>query len=227
MTKEQDSQKHLAWLTQVMFALAYAQRNFGFVHNDLHSNNIVYVPTKDEYFYYNLAGTLYRVPTYGYLIKIIDFERGVTSIRITGMKDSKFFMSDHFSVNEEAGGQYNYPPFYVGKYAEVKPNPSFDLVRLATSLFWDFFPKGPDSEEYKNNTIFHLFKKWLTLEDGTSVLFGKEDPHHDRYHGFTLYKAIARYCKDNAVPRKELLSLKTVYEVPGVPMGVVALNIDA
>ncbi len=227
MTKEQDSQKHLAWLTQVMFALAYAQRNFGFVHNDLHSNNIVYVPTKDEYFYYNLAGTLYRVPTYGYLIKIIDFERGVTSIRITGMKDSKFFMSDHFSVNEEAGGQYNYPPFYVGKYAEVKPNPSFDLVRLATSLFWDFFPKGPDSEEYKNNTIFHLFKKWLTLEDGTSVLFGKEDPHHDRYHGFTLYKAIARYCKDNAVPRKELLSLKTVYEVSGVPMGVVALNIDA
>jgi hypothetical protein len=227
MSKEQDSQKHLAWLTQVMFALAYAQRNFGFVHNDLHSNNIVYIPTAKEYFYYNLAGTLYRVPTYGYLIKVIDFERGVTSIRVTGMKDSKFFMSDHFSVNDEAGGQYNYPPFYIGKYAEVKPNPSFDLVRLATSLFWDFFPNGPKCEEYAQNTIFQFFKKWLTLEDGTSVLFGKEDPQHDRYHGFTLYKAIARYCKDTAVPRKELGSLKSVYEVPVVPMGEVALNIDA
>jgi hypothetical protein len=210
-----------------MFALAYAQRNFGFVHNDLHSNNIVYVPTTKEYFYYNLAGTLYRVPTYGYLIKIIDFERGVTSIRVTGMKDSKFFMSDHFSANDEAGGQYNYPPFYIGKYAEVKPNPSFDLVRLATSLFWDFFPKGPECEEYTQTMMFTLFKKWLTLEDGTSVLFGKEDPHHDRYHGFTLYKAIARYCKDTAVPRKELLSLKSMYEISGVPMGEIALNIDA
>jgi hypothetical protein len=227
ITKEQDTVKHLAWLTQVMFALSYAQRNFGFVHNDLHSNNVMYVPTEKEYLYYNLAGTLYRVPTYGYLIKIIDFERGVTSIRVTGMKDSKFFMSDHFSVNDEAGGQYNYSPFYVSKYAEVKPNPSFDLVRLATSLFWDLFPNGPNCEEYNKNLVFTFFKKWLTLEDGTSVLFGKEDPRHDRYHGFTLYKAIARYCKDTAVPRKEIGTLKTVYEVSSVPMGEIALNIDA
>jgi len=227
MTKETETEKQLAWLTQVMFALAYAQRNFGFVHNDLHSNNIMYVPTEKEYLYYNLAGTLYKVPTYGYLIKIIDFERGLSSIRITGMKDSKFFMSDHFSVNDEAGGQYNYQPFYNPKFKEVKPNPSFDLVRLATSLFWDFFPEGPSSEEYSRNPVFMLFKKWLTLEDGTSILFGKEDPRHDRYHGFTLYKAIARYCKDTAIPKKELVNLKMFYEVQSVPLEETALNIDA
>ena len=226
MSAEPDSDKHLAWLTQVMFALAYAQRNFGFVHNDLHSNNVMYIPTEKEFFYYNLGGSLYRVPTYGYLIKVIDFERGVTSIRLTGMKDPKFFMSDHFSSNDEAGGQYNYPPFYNSKFAEVKPNPSFDLVRLATSLFWDFFPEGPTHEEYTKNPIFILFKKWLTLEDGTSILFGKEDPQHDRYHGFTLYKAIARYCKDTAVPRKELVNLKMFYEVQSVPLTETALNID-
>jgi hypothetical protein len=50
--------------------------------------------------------------------------------------------------------------------------------------------------------------KWVTLEDGKSVLFGKEDPKHDRYHGFHLYKAISRFCKDTAVPRKEIASLK-------------------
>lgn len=227
MSKETDSDKHLAWLTQVMFALAYAQRNFGFVHNDLHSNNVMYVPTEKEYLYYNLCGILYKVPTYGYLIKIIDFERGLTSIRITGMKDSKFFMSDHFSMNDEAGGQYNYAPFYNSKFKEVKPNPSFDLVRLATSLFWDFFPKGPSCEEYSKIPTFILFKKWLTLEDGTSILFGKEDPRHDRYHGFTLYKAIARYCKDTAIPKKELVNLKMFYETPNVPLGEIALNIDA
>lgn len=227
MSNNPDTDKHLAWLTQVMFALAYVQRNFGFVHNDLHSNNVMYVPTTKEHLYYNLGGVLYKVPTYGYLIKIIDFERGLTSIRINGMKDSKFFMSDHFSTNDEAGGQYNYPPFYNSKYQEVKPNPSFDLVRLATSLFWDLFPLGPNHEPYLKNPIFIMFKKWLTLEDGTSVLFGKEDPHHDRYHGFTLYKAIARYCKDTAIPKKELINLKMFYETNSVPLGEIALNIDA
>lgn len=227
MMCESDQEKRLAWMAQVMFALAYAQRNFGFVHNDLHSNNIMYVPTEKEYLYYNLAGTLYRVPTYGYLIKIIDFERGVCSIKVSGMKEPKFFMSDHFSSNDEAGGQYNYPPFYNSKYAEVKPNPSFDLVRLATSLFWDFFPEGPSHEEYKQNPLFLFFTKWLTIEDGSSVLFGKEDPRHDRYHGFTLYKAIARYCKDTAVPRKEVVNLKMFYEIASVPMGETAIVIDA
>lgn len=222
-----EEDKRLSWLTQVMFALAFAQRNFGFVHNDLHSNNVMYVPTDKEFLYYNLAGVLYKVPTYGYLIKLIDFERGVCSVRLSGMKDAKFFMSDHFSVNDEAGGQYNFPPYYNSKYKEVKPNPSFDLVRLATSLFWDFFPEGPKHEEYKKNPIFLLFMKWLTTEDGTSVLFGKEDPKHDRYHGFGLYKAIARYCKDNAVPRKELVNLKMFYETQSVPLGETALVIDS
>jgi hypothetical protein len=222
-----EEEKRLAWLAQVMFALAFAQRNFGFVHNDLHSNNIMYVSTEKEFLYYNLAGTLFKVPTYGYLIKIIDFERGVCSVKLNGMKDPKFFMSDHFSVNDEAGGQYNFPPFYNQKYPIIKPNPSFDLVRLATSLFWDFFPQGPAHEEYRKNPIFLFFTKWLTTEDGTSVLFGKEEPRHDRYHGFGLYKAIARYCRDNAVPRKEIMNLKMFYETNSVPQGETALVIDA
>jgi hypothetical protein len=227
LTANVDPEKHTAWLTQVMFALAYAQRNFGFVHNDLHSNNVMYVPTDKEFLYYNLAGVLYKVPTFGYLIKIIDFERGISSIRLVGMKEPKFFMSDHFAVNEEAGGQYNYNPFYISKYPEVKPNASFDLVRLATSLFWDFFPEGPNHEPYVRNPLFCYFRKWLMIEDGTSVLFGKEDPRHDRYHGFTLYKAIARYCRDTAVPRKELVNVKVFYEVPSVPLNENCLCIDS
>jgi hypothetical protein len=221
-----EEEKRLAWISQVMFALAFAQRNFGFVHNDLHSNNVMYVSTEKEFLYYNVAGTLYKVPTYGYLIKIIDFERGVCSIKLTGMKEPKFFMSDHFSTNDEAGGQYNFPPFYNSKYPTIKPNPSFDLSRLATSLFWDLFPEGPKNEEYKKNPIFLFFMKWLRHVDGSSILFGKEDPQHDRYHGFGLYKAIARYCVDNAVPRKEIGILKMFYETSSIPLGETVLVID-
>ena len=226
ITMNAEPEKHLAWISQLMFALAYAQRNFALTHNDLHANNVMYVPTKSEYFYYNCAGTLYRVPTYGYLIKVIDFERGVGQVKLVGMKEPKLFMSDQFSVNEEAGGQYNYDEFYTAKYPDIKPNPSFDLVRFATSMFWDLFPEGPECTAYSENMVYKLFMKWLTLEDGNSVLFGKNDPKHDRYHGFHLYKAIARYCKDTAVPRKEILSLKPFYEVETVPAGTSVLLIE-
>ena len=208
MTKNPETEKHLAWMAQVMFALAYAQRNFGLTHNDLHANNVMYISTDKEFYYYNCGGILYRVPTYGYTIKIIDFERGIASIKIAGMKEPKLFMSDHFFVEEEAGGQYNYGDYYISKYPELKPNPSFDLVRLATSMYWDLFPT-----EEPENKLYILFKRWLTLEDGTSILFGTKEPRHDRFHGFHLYKAIARFCKDNAVPRKEISFLSEIYKV--------------
>jgi len=220
-----DEAKHLAWLSQVMFALAFAQRMFSFTHNDLHSNNVMYVDTVEEFFYYNCEGKFYKVPTYGKLIKIIDFERCVANVRVMGMKEPKVFMSDHFNIDEEAGGQYNCEPEYLPKHPVIKPNPSFDLVRLATSMFWDLFPEGPECLDYRDNTVFKFFTKWLKLEDGSSVMFGKKDLKHDRYHGFHLYKAIARFCKD-AVPRSEIGDLK-MFKVDSVPAGTSVCHIDA
>ena len=221
-----DSHKHLAWLSQVMFALAYAQRNYGFTHNDLHSNNVMYISTDKEFLYYNCTGTFYKVPTYGYLIKLIDFERGISSVKVLGMKEPKLFMSDHFSVDEEAGGQYNFEPWYLPKHPEIKPNPSFDLVRLATSMFWDLFPDGPRCLDYRDNQVFKFFMRWLSIDDDNSILFGKKDDKHDRYHGFYLYKAITRLCK-NAVPRTEILTLKPIYGVDTLPAGEECCVIEA
>ena len=95
----------------------------------------------------------------------------------------------------------------------MKPNPSFDLVRLATSLFWDLFPEGPKHEEYTMNVLFNFFIRWLKRDDGTELMFGKRDPRHDRYHGFHLYKAIARYTRESAIPRREIEFLKPIYGV--------------
>jgi hypothetical protein len=50
-----------------------------------------------------------------------------------------------------------------------------------------------------------MFKHWTTLPDGSSVIFRAKGDNHDRYHGFDLYKAIARNLKESGVPRKELL----------------------
>lgn len=210
-------EKHMAWISQVLFALCFAQRTLGYVHNDLHSNNIMCVETEKEFLIYKVDGKTYKVPTFGYIIKIIDFERGTGSVRIAGMKQPKTFVSDHFHPHEEAGGQYNIEPFHVSKYETIKPNPSFDLVRLATSLFWDLFPEGPDHKEYESNPMFKTLVRWMTLEDGSSILFGKTNPKHDRFHGFQLYKAIARLCKDTAVPRKEIQKMYDLYGITSPP----------
>jgi hypothetical protein len=198
-----DAERHTAWVAQIVFALAYAQRTFGFVHNDLHGNNVMYVPTTEEWLYYRHHGVTYRVPTYGVLIKIIDFDRAAVSVRVTGMKDSRFFLSSQFKQDEEAAGQYNIEPFYTPTYPRIPLNPSFDLARFASSVFWDMFPNGPKSET--SHPLFELFKHWTTLPDGSSVIFRAKGDNHDRYHGFDLYKAITRNLKESAVPRKELL----------------------
>lgn len=226
MMKYPEPEKHLAWTSQLMFGLAYAQRNFGLVHNDLHANNIMYVQTPKEYLYYSVAGKVYRVPTFGYIIKIIDFERSIASFKVTGMKEPKFFMSDHYDIGEEAGGQYNYEPYFVQKHPIIKPNPSFDLARFATSMFWDLFPEGPTYDGYKTNPLFDMMKRWMRIDDENSVLFGKKDATHDRYHGFHLYKAIARFCKD-AVPVKEIELLKSQYGISNIPNGESICVIDA
>jgi len=56
-------------------------------------------------------------------------------------------------------------------------------------------------------------------------MFGKKDMRHDRYHGFHLYKAIARFSKD-AVPRNEIDDLK-MFKVDSVPAGSSVCCIDA
>jgi hypothetical protein len=219
-----EQEKHAAWTAQLVFGLAYAQRNFGLTHNDLHANNVMYVKTDQEFLHYKHNGLTYRVPTYGYLIKIIDFDRACFSVRLVGMKDPKQFVSSQFKINEEAAGQYNTDPFFEHKYPHIHPNPSFDLCRFATSLFWDMFPEGP-THDY-THPLFGVFKQWMTQSDGTSVMFRKEGDNHDRYHGFHLYKAIARYCKESAVPRREISKL-TVYQITQCPLGTPCLFIES
>jgi hypothetical protein len=221
--KHQEPEKHAAWVAQIVMALAYAQRTYGFVHNDLHGNNVMVAKTEEEFLYYRHLGFVYRIPTYGYVVKLIDFDRGIVSARIQGMKEPRQFVSSQFQPDEEAAGQYNMEPFYNQERPHLPPSPSFDLCRFATSVFWDMFPEGPESQS--THPLFSVFLAWMTQSDGTSVMFRESKDNHDRYHGFHLYKAIARYCKD-AVPRKEIGKL-TAFRVPTLPLGTPCLFLDA
>ena len=62
-------------LFQVVMILLIYQKMFHFTHNDLHTNNIMYIHTEEEYLYYTFDNKHYKVPTYGKIYKIIDFGR--------------------------------------------------------------------------------------------------------------------------------------------------------
>ena len=139
--------KWSAWLFQVVAALSAAQKFIGFTHNDLHTNNIVWTETAEEYMYYvRDGGEVFRVPTYGKLFRIIDFGRAIYTL------NGQLFYSDDFKVGNDAEGQYAFKPLVARPANEVGPNPSFDLCRLAVSLFVE--PSGderfPDFDLYSH-----------------------------------------------------------------------------
>ena len=71
----------LSCLFQVSYGLAYLQKHFKFTHNDLHIDNIMYQRTDKTYLYYKFNNIYYKVPTYGYIFKIIDFGRAIFTFK--------------------------------------------------------------------------------------------------------------------------------------------------
>jgi len=204
-----------AWLFQVIAGLVTAQHYFGFVHNDLHTNNIMWSGTGTTDIYYRVIkgkeSWYMKVPTYGRLMKIIDFGRASFTVPKVG-----FFISDAFFPGNDAATQYNCEPFYDqadGK--RVEPNTSFDLCRLAVSLLESLFPDRPENASpvkimsregaklYPETVspIYNLLWEWLTDDNGKNVL--RTPSGEERYPDFDLYRALAADVH-NAVPKVQV-----------------------
>jgi len=204
-------EKWSAWLFQIIAALTVAQTLFKFTHNDLHTNNIVWSNTEQEFLYYTtLNKTVYKIPTYGKIFKIIDFGRSIFSL------NEHLFISDDFCEGNDADTQYNFPPLSQ-KTEEpiVYPNSSFDLSRLSISLIEGLFPEKPrdrlnakilskEKGRIVKETISDLYNMlwmWLIDEKGENILFDEADD--ERFPDFQLYVHISAHCK-NAVPKDQL-----------------------
>ena len=161
---------------QVAFGLAVAQKYFSFVHNDLHSSNVMFKATPLKFLYYQIGNNFYKIPTYGKVTKIIDFARGTFKF------GDRWVFSDQFKEDNDAHGQYDYPVDGTLKNCEHKPNPSFDLVRLGTTII-QRLDEQPKVRE---------FVEQITLDDFNSSLCYDEDT-------FQLYIDIAHNCH-NAIP---------------------------
>jgi len=188
---EMDVDRGAAALMQVIMTLIAFQKAFQFTHNDLHTHNIMYVRTDAEYLFYKFNGQFYRVPTYGYIFKIIDFGRAI--YRYNG----NIYCSDCFAPHGDAYLQYNTEPFFNGNNRRVDCNYSFDLCRLGCSIYDMIIRNETDPRDEFQETIF----RWCLDDSGKNVMYRKNG--EERYPGFKLYKMIARNVH-NHTPQEQL-----------------------
>ena len=171
-------------LFQVIMTLNIYQKTFHLTHNDLHTNNIMYVNTKEKHIYYLFNKKHYKVPTYGKIYKIIDYGRAIYKYR------GKLFCSDSFDFLGDAATQYNFMPYYNDKKPIIEPNYSFDLCRLGCSIY-DCVIGDYEEKDVKDFSEFQkLILEWCMDDNGKNILYKKNG--EERYPSFKLYKMIAR-----------------------------------
>jgi hypothetical protein len=196
LNNELNDEEWFSAFMQIIMILITYQKAFSFTHNDLHSNNVMYNQTDKKYIYYCYKKQYYKVPTFGRIFKIIDFGRSIYKF------DGKLFCSDSFQNGNDAATQYNTEPYFDDKKSRLEPNFSFDLCRLACSIF-DYLVE--DISEIKNINkcapVTRLIVEWCLDDKGINMLY--KNNGLDRYPDFKLYKMIAR-CVHNHTPQAQL-----------------------
>ena len=222
LNNELSEDEWFAYLMQIIMILITYQKVFSLTHNDLHTNNVMYNNTTIKYFYYCYNKKYYKVPTFGKIFKIIDFGRSIYKF------NNKIFCSDSFNTNGDASTQYNTEPYFNENKPRLEPNFSFDLCRLACSIF-DYVVD--DIYEIKDLTkcdpIVKLIVEWCLDDRGVNLLY--KNNGMERYPDFKLYKMIARHVHNHTpqaqLERKEFSSFSISHKK--IPKNETIFNIDA
>ena len=196
-------------LFQIVMILATYQKAYSFTHNDLHTNNIVYISTENTHIQYTFLGKTYKVPTYGKLYKLIDFGRSIYRFQ------DKIIGSDSFETGGDAHTQYNCEPFYNPLKKRIDPNMSFDLCRLGCALYDFVFDnmeeleirKGKEEWTEVQNTVL----RWCTDDSNKNILY--KSSGEERYPNFKLYKMIGRIVHQHTPENQMKYTLFSQYDI--------------
>jgi hypothetical protein len=196
LTSDLTNEEWIAALMQIIMILITYQQVFSFTHNDLHTNNIMYNDTNEKYIYYLYKKQYYKVPTFGRVFKIIDYGRSIYKC------NGQIFCSDSFQSSNDASTQYNTEPYFNSSKPRLDPNYSFDLCRLACSMF-DFVVNNLDDikDVSKCEPHVRIINEWCLDDNNINMLYKTNGA--ERYPGFKLYKMIAR-CVHKHVPKAQL-----------------------
>ena len=176
-----DEDMGLALMMQIIMSLITYQKAFHLTHNDLHSKNVMYKYTEKTHIVYKYEGEYYSVPTYGYILHIIDFGRSIYKYK------GHQICSDSFIQGGDAYGQYNFGHFYNDNKPRIDPNYSFDLCRIACCLQEFLF--SPECNPKTLDSFQSIIYRWCQDDSGKNIMYKTNGD--ERYPGFELYRMIA------------------------------------
>ena len=133
----------------------------------------MYSKTNKEFLFYKLNNKYFKIPTYGFIFKIIDFGRCIFTFK------NNIYMNDNFSNHGEAQGQYYYPKLY-NNTNKLTINYNFDLCRLATTIYDELLKLNIECGTLKNLILFMLKDKNNNL-----IYDGLEEPDFQLYIDIT------------------------------------------
>ena len=181
----------------------------------------MYIPTNKKFIYYTYKKKNYKVPTFGKIYKLIDFGRAIYKF------NGKIFCSDSFQIGGDAATQYNTEPYFNDKKPRLEPNFSFDLCRLACSIFDYVVDDFTMIKNFDNCSPFvKLIIEWCIDDNGMNILY--KNNGDERYPDFKLYKMITR-CVHNHTPQSQLDRnefSKYLVSFKNIPKSESIINID-
>ena len=110
--------------------------------------------------------------------------------------------SDSFKNGNDAATQYNIEPYFNDEKPRLEPNFSFDLCRLACSMFDYFVDEIDDVKDLSVcEPLVKLITEWCLDDNGVNILY--KNTGVERYPNFKLYKMISRLVH-NHTPESQL-----------------------
>ena len=168
---------------QIFCSMITIYNTFNIKHNDLHIGNILLKSTKKEFLYFKIDDKVYKVPTNGYIVKIIDWGRA--TYNINGFNGNNSI----YNVNNECFGQYVFNK--IGKSKKnlnTDKNKYSDIVMLSHNLLHEF-------EFIRNTKLGKFLKNNISSYNGYNLDYTK--------FNWKIYKEISKY-KFNIRPRNIL-----------------------
>ncbi len=172
----------MSYIFQILAALSIVQSRYNLIHNDLHVGNVMCKSTKRKYLYYKTSdNTYFKVPTYGRIIKIVDWGRALLDL------PSRKIWNNCFNIDFDVFGQYYPPNENQSSRNVVEPNTSFDMTIFTYSLL---------DPEYNlpNDDLIKFLINLCQLSNGENIYKTYKELT------FNLYCNISKYAK-HAIPK--------------------------
>lgn len=140
---------------QILTAIVTMNTVYGIKHNDLHLGNVMLSLTNEKFIIYKINNKIYKVPTFGYCVKLIDWGRATYEF-------NDFKGDNHiFRSYDDCFKQYVFKRINNKGIVNILPSEFrwTDIVMICHNILYSF-------KDYRDDDIGHFLKSVIKYEGG-------------------------------------------------------------